>query len=381
MERTECRLCRRTLTAEPILALHGMPRAAQFYPTDEELSSDKGIALDIYQCGNCGLVQHCLEPVSYYKEVITATSFSEKTRLTRLQQMNHLVETFNLRGKKALEVGSAKGHMLDIMSEAGLQAVGIEFSAESVGIGRAAGRTMIQGYIEDLDLVEGGPYDAFVSLNYFEHLPDPGTIIEKIYANTTAEGVGFVTVPNLEYLLESNCLYEFVADHLSYFTQQTLSHAFEAHGFDVLECELINEKNDIAITVQKRAQLALTDRYSEISKLSQNLRKTVSDYVDQGKQVAVWGAGHRTLALLALSELDNLTFVVDSAEFKHGKRTPVLHLDIVPPARLLEGEIDLIMIMVPGLYPDEVLQTVREMEIDIDVAILRGNQIDFIAKK
>jgi|TARA_B100001964_G_scaffold222972_1_gene268436 2-polyprenyl-3-methyl-5-hydroxy-6-metoxy-1,4-benzoquinol methylase len=381
VEFTACRLCGRALTADPILALNGMPRAAQFYPTDEELSSDKGIALDIYQCGNCGLVQHCLDPVSYYKEVITATSFSEKTRLTRLEQMTHLVTAFNLKGKKALEVGSAKGHMLDIMSEAGMDAVGIEFSAESVAVGRAAGRTMIQGYIGDLDLVEGGPYDAFISLNYFEHLPDPASIIEKIYANTTTEGVGFVTVPNLEYLLESNCLYEFVADHLSYFTQQTLSHAFEAHGFDVLECELINERNDIAITVQKRAQLALTDRYSEILKLSQDLRKTVSDYVDQGKKVAVWGAGHRTLALLALSELDDLSFVVDSAVFKHGKRTPVLHLDIVAPERLLKGEIDLIIIMVPGLYPDEVLQTIRQMDIISDVAILRGNQIDFIADK
>ena len=47
--------------------------------------------------------------------------------------------------------------------------------------------------------------------------------ISKIYDITTDECYGYITVPNYDYLLDSKCLYEFVVDHLSYFTKKSLS--------------------------------------------------------------------------------------------------------------------------------------------------------------
>lgn len=134
--------------------------------------------------------------------------------------MKELVSRFGLFGKKVLEIGSNKGDMLDVLEEAGVTAIGIEASSKSVAIGKSVGREMIHGYIGDMNKVNSYPFDAFVSLNYLEHLPDPGRIIKIIYNNSTVNAVGFVTVPNLDYLLETRCFYEFVADHLSYFTKK-----------------------------------------------------------------------------------------------------------------------------------------------------------------
>jgi len=67
-----------------------MPKAAQYYPEKDEFADDKGITLTICQCSSCGLVQHNLHPVAYFKEVITAASLSEKSRLSRLNQMKAL---------------------------------------------------------------------------------------------------------------------------------------------------------------------------------------------------------------------------------------------------------------------------------------------------
>jgi 2-polyprenyl-3-methyl-5-hydroxy-6-metoxy-1,4-benzoquinol methylase len=363
---------------KPVLRLNGMPKAAQYYPEKAEFAKDTGITLEIRQCSCCGLVQHNMKPVEYYKEVITAATLSEKSRLFRLNQMKSFSEKFGLHGKKVLDVGTCKGEMLDVLTEAGFQTAGIEASSESVEFGRVAGRNMIHGYIGDKVEIKGGPYDAFISLNYLEHLPAPGEIIKNIYENTTSGAVGFVTVPNFEYLLKTKAFYEFVADHISYFTRKTLAYAFEANGFDVVECQAINEDNDIAITVKKREALTLSHQYGYTEELIKDLRSIIADYKSKNKKVAVWGAGHRTLALLVLSGAKDIEYVIDSAKFKHGKYTPILHIKIVPPDYIKEHKVDLVIVMVPGLYPGEVIKTLNNMHLGIDTAALKDNRIEFL---
>ena len=373
-----CHLCQGKLYLKPILRLKGMPKAAQYYPDKKEFKRDKGIVLDVRQCSNCGLVQLKQKPVSYFKEVITAATLSEKSRASRLSQMQELVSRFRLQGKKVLEVGSGKGEMVDVLKEAGFIAAGMESSLKSVKIGQVAGRKMIKGYIGDAQKIKGGPFDAFISLNYLEHLPEPGKVIQNIYNNSTAQAVGLVTVPNLDYLLKNRSFYEFVADHLSYFTKNTLTQAFEGNGFEVLECRTINEDNDIMAIVKKREVLNITGQYREVDVLIKDLQKIAADYKAQNKKIAVWGAGHRTLALLALSELKDIAYVIDSAKFKQGKFTPLLHLKIVSSEHLREEKVDLVIVAVPGLYPGEVCKALDAMCLGVEKAILRDNKIEFI---
>jgi len=354
-----------------------MPKAAQYYPTIDEFKNDSGILLKIYQCSSCGLVQLNIDPVDYFREVITAASFSEKTRLSRLGQMKEFVDMYGLSGRKILEVGSGSGDMIDVLEEVGLDAYGLEASEKSIEKGKLAGRNMIHGYIGEMEKIAGAPFDVFISYNYLEHLPNPGSIIKKIYNNTSSESIGIVTVPNLSYLLETKCFYEFVVDHLSYFTKNTLTHAFESNGFEVLECKTINENNDISVIVKKRKILEIYKQFNEVEVLINNLRKIIGDYSKNNKKVAIWGAGHRTLALLALSRQNNIEYIVDSAKFKQGKYTPVLHLNIVSPEHLKKENVDLVIIMVPGLYPSEVKKTIMKMNIDVDLAVLRDNNIEF----
>jgi SAM-dependent methyltransferase len=381
MNSPRCHLCEGLLFSTPILALKGMPKAAQYYPAPEEFAADKGITLPIYQCAYCGLVQLVRTPVDYYREVITAAAFSEKAKASRLAQMKEIVQEHDLEGKRVLELGCGKGDMLDILQEAGMLATGLEGSASSVEIGKAAGRNIIHGYIDDEQRLEGAPFDAFIVLNYLEHMPEPGKVIRLLHQVTTETALGYITVPNLAYILKSRCFYEFVADHLSYFTQSTFTFAFEANGFEVLNCQTINEDNDLALTVRKRKPLDLTNQYNDVETLIGTLRALALDYQAQGKKLAVWGAGHRTLALLALAGLSDVAYVIDSAKFKQGKFTPVLHLKIVPPSQLKNEPVDLVLVMVPGLYPGEVLKTLAGMGIGSAVAALRGNELELMVKE
>ncbi len=372
-----CRLCGGTLFPEPVLALNGIPKAAQYYPEEKEFSEDRGIVLSLCQCSACGLVQHNRAPVDYFREVITAASFSPKTRATRLTQMRAWVGRNGLEGKKVLQIGSGKGDMLDILEEAGCQAFGLEASADSVVHARSAGRKMMQGYIEDMQALDNEPFDGFIALNYLEHLPSPGAVIRKLYQHTGPDAAGYVTVPSLDFLLRTRTFYEFVADHLSYFTTETLTFAFESNGFDVLECALINEDNDIAAAVKKRRPLDIAADYREVEALIRDMRRIIDDARAKGRKVAVWGAGHRTLALLALAGPKDIQYVVDSAPFKQGRFTPVTHLRIVAPEHLKQEKVDVVLVMVPGLYPDEVVRQLKGMDVGVDIAVLRDNKIQF----
>ena len=376
MNLKDCRSCGGELSPHPVIRLEGMPKAAQHFPDVSEFSRDRGITLTVRQCAGCGLVQLDGDPVDYFKDVITAATLSPKSRASRLAEMRDFAAHFGLAGKKVLDVGTGKGEMLEVMAEAGFVPTGLEASADSVASGRAAGRAMVRGYIGDAEPVEGAPFDAFISLNYLEHLPSPGRVIRRIHDLTSPDAVGYVTVPNLDYLLATRCYYEFVADHLSYFTQKTLAHVFESNGFDVVSCRTINDDNDVAALVRKRRPLDLSDRFGEVEALIADLRRVVAERRARGQKVAVWGAGHRTLALLALAGLKDIAYVVDSAKFKQGRFTPVLHTPIAAPERLRESRVDLVIVMVPGLYPGEVLAALERMQIGAEVAVLKAGRIE-----
>lgn len=379
MSLKNCRLCAGELFASPLIRLDDMPKAAQHFPEKSEFSTDRGIALPVRQCVACGLVQLDREPVDYFRDVITAATLSPKSRAARLVQMQAFSKKFDLTGKKILDIGTGKGELLDVLEEAGFTAAGIEASLASVEVGKAAGRKMVHGYIGEVETVMGTPFDAFVSLNYLEHMPEPGRVIRTLHALTSANAAGYVTVPNLDYLLSARCFYEFVADHLSYFTKKTLTYAFESNGFEVVSCETINNDNDIAVQVKKRSAIDLSGQSIGMENLIKDLQKLLAEHQAKNKKVAVWGAGHRTLALLSLAGIRDIAYVIDSAKFKQGRFTPVMHTKIVGPEHLREEPVDLVIVMVPGLYPGEVLDSLAKMNLDTQAAILRGEKIEFIS--
>ncbi|MBI5920061.1 MAG: methyltransferase domain-containing protein [Betaproteobacteria bacterium] len=368
-----CRLCKHDLTNHSVVTLAPFPSAAQYFPGPGEFDQDSGITLEVMQCPMCALVQLANPPVAYFKEVITAASLSPIARQTRLGEFKRFVEEFELAGSKAIEIGSGKGDMIGVLRDAGLKAVGLEYSEDSVAFARANSHEAFCGYVEDVTLPD--QYRFFACLNYLEHQPDIGSFIRALHRITDDQSFGYITVPNLDYLLTNAYLYEFVADHLVYFTRQTLTRAFELHGFEALRCTLINNQNDIALLVKKRQPLVIKEERSKVDLLCEHLRKIVADIHKRGSKVAVWGAGHRTLALLAISGIRGIEFVVDSASFKQGKYTPLTHFKIVSPSQLEVSDVDTVIVMVPGIYPEEVVKSVKNMNRPIHVLMQKGNTI------
>jgi 2-polyprenyl-3-methyl-5-hydroxy-6-metoxy-1,4-benzoquinol methylase len=373
----KCRLCHSGLSSKPVIELYPVPKSAQFLPSKEEFNLDIPNRLKIYQCLSCGLIQTSGTPVSYHKDVITASSLSPKVREFRLQRLREICKAFSLEGKSVLEIGCASGTMLDVLKDTGLIPTGIEHLKQSVIEGQQLGRNIIHGYILDGDFEIKEKYNSFVIFYFLEHIPNLDLFIKKVYNITSCDAVGYVTVPNIDNLIESKCNYEFVADHVSYFTKNTLRFAFEKNGFEVIGCSDIENNDGIEIILKKRQPVDFSKTFDDVAVLIRSLQELIKKHNDSGKKVAVWGAGHRTLTLLSLAKLDNIHYIVDSASFKQGKFSPILHIPIVSPQNLLNDPVDLILIMVPGLYSVEILSKIKEMGLVSEIAILQDNHLIF----
>jgi SAM-dependent methyltransferase len=375
-----CGLCTNPLDDKPSLTYINMPRSAQHFPTPETLAEDLPINLKIVQCSACGLVQLDNEPVSYYREVIRASAFSKEMGEFRQRQFANFVKKYNLHFKKVIEIGCGRGEYLSLMNQQGVQGYGLEYAPKSIQNCLEQGLQVEQGYIEnEHTLLSQQPFDAFFILNFLEHLPKPINVLRGIAANLTVDAVGLVEVPNFDMMVRENLFTEFVTDHLWYFTRDTLYLLLNLSGFEVLECEEIWEDYILSATVRKRKKLDVAGFEMAHQDLTTQLHEFINLF--PSGQVAIWGAGHQALAVIAVTELTSkIKYVVDSASFKQNKLTPATHLPIVSPDIFFQDTAIEAVIVMAAAYSDEVMEVIKKQTKKvIQIAILKAFGLKIIS--
>ncbi len=332
----------------------------------------------MYQCSACGLVQLSNPPVPYYREVIRASAFSEEMREFRRVQFEQWVDKYSLSGKKILEVGCGRGEYLELLGELPVDAVGVEFGQTSVDACADRKLSVHRAFMDaDSPLLPDAPFDGFVCLNFLEHWPDPNATLQEICRNLADRSIGMVEVPNFDMILKMGLFSEFIADHLLYFTRDTLTFTLQRNGFEVLECEPVWHDYILSAIVRKRPRTDLTFFEDYRTRIATALNGFIDRF--PANRVAVWGAGHQALAVIALADIGKrVKYVLDSALFKQGKFTPASHVPIVAPDTLLSDPVDAVIIMAAA-YSDEVARTIRaRYPASMKVAILRDHGLETV---
>lgn len=372
MKRNTCLVCGNKLFDEPILTLNGLPDSAQGMPTFEQLDTDKGFDLELCQCSGCGLIQLNGAPVAYYRDVIRSCNYNETVRKYRLEQYAELIDTFSLCGKKIIEVGCGQGEFLELFKNFDVTAVGLEHKKELVDIARANGLTVYQGFAENEEMViEGAPYDAFVSFNFLEHLPNPNGYLRCIYCNLGDDGCGLITVPSFEYVAEGGRWYELIHDHLAYYTEETLKHCLESNGFAVVRIGRIKSDSLMAL-VRKKKETDFSVAVRDFTEMKERLTRQVNALAERGKKIAVWGASHQCFTILSTMGIaSKIEYIIDSAPFKQGRFSPASHIEIVPPEHVREAPVDAIIIIAPA-YADEITEYIKKnYDFEIEISAIR----------
>lgn len=374
-----CIACGAPLWETPLLTLDNMPASAQNIPAEKAAAEEPGLTLDLCQCSGCGLVQFDCDPAENYRAAIRADGYSDTVLALRRYQYKHLIETYHLRGKRFIEVGCGRGEFLKVLTEYPVEAHGLEYDPSLAELAGSLGLSVEQGYPETEDAVfEGGIYDVFLCFNYLEHQPDPNTLLQAIYRNLDDDGIGLITVPSFEYIMDHNGYYELTRDHIAYYTFDTLASLLERNGFQVLECEMLN-RDTLSMVVKKRPQMEAGNLLDGCVELRREIDTYLKYLAAWKKKTAVWGMGHQSFTLAATTRLgEKAEYMINSAPFQQGGFVPSTHLPIVAPEYFFEHPVETIVIAAPG-YTDEIARNIEEkFGHQVEVMAVRSNHLDRI---
>jgi SAM-dependent methyltransferase len=337
-EHHPCRLCGKPGT-QPALSLPNSPRNIQNLLRAEDLARDRAIDLQVRQCTRCGFVQ--LPPVlddDYYDDYLMRANHSPQMESHQQQQASGFIHRFGLTGKRVIEVGCGEGSGMKHLQAAGAVVFGVEPSRRLREIAVASGLPVEGCYVTAEGRLAHGPFDAFVSRQVLEHVPDIHDFLTGVHRNLIPGAVGLIEVPSLEKALLDHRYYDFFSDHVNYFSLNTLALAVAMNGFEVLDSyhAMFDEYNVVLVKAVEPPNL--NDIQTTSAALAEELRQFVADYHAAGKKVAVWGAGGKGLSVLASDALKDIDLLVDSDTYKQGLYTPVSHHFVNPPsAEKLQG--------------------------------------------
>lgn len=361
--RDYCLLCGESLLGTLLFECNNMPKMSQCFPKYKEDKSCIPVKLNFCQCKRCGLLQVENEAVEYYKDSTRAGGRSETFIELRKKDYNRFIGKYNLTGKKIVEIGAGQGEFLETlleMKEYNMYAYGMEYNKRFVDIANSKeGINVFQGDVElETTVMEGAPYDAFVSFAYFARLKDPGAALRLIEKNLKPKGMGMVLVPSAEHILEPGGIFDLTSDHLAYYSRQTLRLLFEMNNFDVVE--QFEEGLYGYIIVKKRERIAIGKYKKEAESILAEVKQYVDDAISDGKKIAIWCSGHFALTIISMSGIaKNIEYIIDNAPSKQDRYSPGSGIRVKSSDYYNQNPVDTIIIM-GQLYEKEILKEIRE---------------------
>lgn len=292
--------------------------------------------------------------------------------------VDRLILTYGVRGRAVVDIGCGRGDLLALLCERGGNR-GYGFDPSFSGAAQQEGErawTIQREYFGATQAAAIRP--ALVSCRHvLEHVEDPVAFLSGLREAIEAAGdpVLYLEVPSGEELLEAQGLWDYLYEHVSYFTAQSLEAVLHAAGFEVLSmqrdfggqflCAEARSARGSLVTQSKRtrtedqlhrAAAALVERL--------NAWKQWAGQLDSAHgEVSLWGAGSKGvmfLNLLGLSAPQRLARVVDQNTDKHGRFVSGTGQEIIGPQALRGGNVVEIVLM-NGIYQSEVAAQLKDL--------------------
>jgi SAM-dependent methyltransferase len=381
-----CPLCG-SAKSEAIFSWKNVPaNIAILWPTREAaISCSKG-DLHILFCRSCGYIWNAsfdsdrLEYSQAYDNTLHHSAvYAEYAR----KMAEHLVERYQIKNKQILEIGCGKGDFLILLCTLGdNHGVGFDTSYETRDLEPEVAEriSIVQDFYSEKYADYNG--DLIVSRYVFEHIEDPLQFLRMLRGNIgdNTATVAYFEVPDVYLILEQLSVWDYIYEHVSYFSPASLAYAFEANGFRVMDLKETYSGQFVAIEAapdEGNASHAY-DAQPDLTRLKRGVSKFLHRVKDReqkwhemiGKirsdrnKTIVWGAGAKGVSYLNMLDIrDDIPFIVDINPNKCGKYVPGTGQKIVAPEFLKEYRPQQVILMNP-IYADEIRQKLSEMGIN-----------------
>ncbi len=359
MKSSFCRICKSS-DLDEVMRFEKAPRNIERLLEPGQLSRDRAVELHVYQCKTCAHVQ-LLDQLEdeYYEEYLMSHSHAKKMKEFQLKQASNFLHHFGLKDAAIFEAGCGDGQFSLILKDQGCRVLANEPSAKARAACEEKGLKTVGGYLGAgafSTLRES--FDAVVTRQVLEHVPDPNDFVAGMREILKPAGVGLVEVPSLEQAIENDRFFDFFPDHLSYFSSLALTNLFSRNGFEVVQVKRVmdGEYNEVWVKKGPRPDL------ENIQRAANNIAGAFRDFLGKeraaGRKVAIWGAGAKGVLTLSMVDTSSVAYLIDLDPVKKDRYTPVSHLQVSAPDRLLTEPVDTIIITAIA-YKDEIMRDLK----------------------
>lgn len=373
-----CTACRGS-KATSILRVEDVPISCNHLCSSRESAMGEPRAeVSLAFCPDCGHVfnvEFDSGRLNYRKGYENSLAGSDRFREYEQALITSLVERYQLRGRRIMEIGCGRGEFLQALCERGGNS-GIGFDPSYSREGNAAEqpprvviRSQAYGAQDELRSAE-----FICSRQTLEHIGNPREFLSDIRNATQRRGVPiFFEVPNGLYTLRDGGIWDIIYEHCSYFTPGSLTRVFCESGYE--QPEVAEAFGGQFLTIH--AKTGAPSRQSgygvtpELRRLIQSFAQTYRPKVKQwtdrllnlerrNRKIVVWGAGAKATTYLNVLKPTAVEYVVDVNPRKHNKYVVGTGQRIVPPEFLCNYRVDDVICMNPN-YLDEIASRLRAL--------------------
>ncbi len=210
--------------------------------------------LEIFFCNKCGHIfnKSCVDLTNYYKNDLLNANLSANLSMNykRFKDIVKLIGVNRLYKSKILDIGAGCGALALYLTKYAKKVTICEPNKNILGNDLLSKKIVIINDFFDKTFVTE-KFDIVIVKQVLEHVPDPITFMGIIKDVLSSDGIIYLEVPNVDFVLQNVYFCSFYHPHQHYFSPSTISMLCNKIGLSILSFEYITGGNDMALILSK----------------------------------------------------------------------------------------------------------------------------------
>jgi SAM-dependent methyltransferase len=287
-----------------------------------------------------------------------------------------------------VEIGCGRGEFLDLLCDHGFETC-IGFDPSRSDECTVVGDRTVSIIGSVFDPARAPKADLVCSRHVLEHLSDPVDLLRVVRGAYEASppSLVFLEVPNGRFTLTSLGIWDLIYEHVSYFTESSLSAALTRSAliptavrttfgdqFLIAEARFAHDERKLGTVLPPDDLLHDLETFrtrfnTMVGAWEQWLARATASHC----KLALWGGGSKGVTFLNLLDDDRraIAYVIDSNPLKHGAFVAGTGHAIRSPSTVTRDRPDAVLLMNPE-YETEVRRALRDLGEDVDIIVVSG---------